>query len=90
MYNNFCIHEEDGIRGGERSRGLGNEYKRQGEGTAVDEILDGLAAEQAAGRWQPSADSEARRIALLPQTLPLAWDDLMFQPAYLQALEMLP
>ena len=61
-----------------------------GEGTAVDELLDGLAAEQAAGRWQPSADSEARRIALLPQTLPLAWDDLMFQPAYLQALEMLP
>ena len=61
-----------------------------GEGTAVDELLDGLAAEQAAGRWQPSADSEARRVALLPQTLPLAWDDLMFQPAYLQALEMLP
>ena len=61
-----------------------------GEGTAVDELLDGLAAEQAAGRWQPSFESEARRIALLPQTLPLAWDDLMFQPAYLQALEMLP
>ena len=61
-----------------------------GQGTAVDELLDGLAGEQAAGRWQPSADSEARSIALLPQTLPLAWDDLMFQPAYLQALEMLP
>ena len=61
-----------------------------GQGTAVDELLDGLAGEQAAGRWQPSADSEARRIALLPQTPPLAWDDLMFQPAYLQALEMLP
>ena len=61
-----------------------------GEGTAVDELLDGLAAEQAAGRWQPSVDSEARRVALLPQTLPLAWDDLMFQPAYQQALEMLP
>ncbi len=61
-----------------------------GEGTAVDELLDGLAAEQQQGRWQPSADSEARRIALLPQTLPLAWDDLMFQPAYQQALEMLP
>ena len=61
-----------------------------GEGTAVDELLDGLAGERAAGRWQPSPDSEARRVALLPQTLPLAWDDLMFQPAYLQALEMLP
>ena len=61
-----------------------------GEGAAVDELLDGLATQQQQGRWQPSADSEARRIALLPQTLPLAWDDLMFQPAYLQALEMLP
>ena len=61
-----------------------------GEGTAVDELLDGLAAQQVQGRWQPSADSEARRVALLPQTLPLAWDDLMFQPAYLQALELLP
>ena len=61
-----------------------------GEGTAVDELLDGLSAQQCQGRWQPSVDSEARRVALLPQTLPLAWDDLMFQPAYLQALEMLP
>ena len=60
-----------------------------GEGQAVDELLDGLAAQQRQGRWQPNADSEARRVALLPQTLPLAWDDLMFQPAYLQALEML-
>ena len=61
-----------------------------GEGAAVDELLDGLATQQQQGRWQPNADSEARRVALLPQTLPLAWDDLMFQPAYLQALEMLP
>ena len=61
-----------------------------GEGQAVDELLDGLTAQQQQGRWQPSVDSEARRVALLPQTLALAWDDLMFQPAYLQALEMLP
>ena len=61
-----------------------------GAGRAVDELLDGLAAQQAQGQWQPSQDSESRRVALLPQTLPLAWDDLMFQPAYLQALEMLP
>ena len=60
-----------------------------GEGTEVDELLDGLTAQQQQGRWCPSVDSEARRLALLPQTLPLAWDDLMFQPAYLQALEML-
>ena len=61
-----------------------------GEGKAVDELLDGLANQQRQGQWQPSVDSEARRVALLPQTLPLAWDDLMFHPAYLQALEMLP
>lgn len=61
-----------------------------GAGRAVDELLEGLAAQQAQGQWHPSQDSESRRVALLPQTLPLAWDDLMFQPAYLQALEMLP
>ncbi len=61
-----------------------------GDGAAVDGLIDGLADQQRQGHWQPSVDSEARRLALLPQTLPLAWDDLMFQPAYLQALEMLP
>jgi beta-N-acetylhexosaminidase len=61
-----------------------------GDGHAVDELLDGLAQRLEQGEWQPSADSEARRLAQLPQTLPQAWDDLMFQPAYQQALEMLP
>ena len=61
-----------------------------GDGAAVDELLDGLSAQQAQGRWQPSPESESRRLALLPQTPPLPWDELMFQPTYLQALEMLP
>lgn len=61
-----------------------------GDGAAVDELLDGLSAQQAQGRWQPSPESESRRLALLPQTPSLPWDELMFQPAYLQALEMLP
>lgn len=61
-----------------------------GDGHAVDELLDGLAQRLEQGEWQPSADSEARRLAQLPQTLPQAWDDLMFQSAYQQALEMLP
>ena len=61
-----------------------------GDGHAVDELLDGLAQQLEQGEWRPSADSEARRLAQLPQTLPQAWDDLMFQPAYQQALEMLP
>lgn len=61
-----------------------------GDGKAVDELLDGLAGAQAQGRWQPDVDSESRRIALLPETIPQAWDDLMYQPAYLQALDLLP
>jgi beta-N-acetylhexosaminidase len=35
-------------------------------GAAVDALLDGLADAQAQGRWQPSPDSAARRLALLP------------------------
>lgn len=61
-----------------------------GDGKAVDELLDGLAEARVQGRWQPSVDSESRRIALLPETIPQAWDDLMYQPAYLQALDLLP
>ena len=29
-------------------------------------------------------------LALLPQTEPLAWDELMHQPQYQRALELLP
>jgi beta-N-acetylhexosaminidase len=58
-------------------------------GRAVDALIDGLdqALHRAAG--SPAA-SESRRLALLPDTLPQAWDDLMYQPAYLQALDLLP
>lgn len=61
-----------------------------GEGRAVDELLDGLSAAQDKRRWQPSQNSEARRLALLPETLPQPWDDLMVQPAYMHALDLLP
>lgn len=59
-------------------------------GRPVDELLDGLQAAQARGDWQASADSEARRLDLLPQVAPLAWDDLMHHAPYLQALSRLP
>ncbi|MBI5335279.1 MAG: beta-N-acetylhexosaminidase [Burkholderiales bacterium] len=59
-------------------------------GAPVDELLDGLTAARDAGRWQPSEASEARRLDLLPQSAPLPWDELMRQPAYLQALAKLP
>ena len=61
-----------------------------GEGQAVDGLIDGLQAALEAGRWQASAASEARRVALLPQTLPQPWDELMVQPAYMHALDLLP
>jgi len=59
-------------------------------GKPVDALLDELLAAQAQGHWQADPDSEARRIDLLPQTTPLAWDELMHSPAYQRALEMLP
>ncbi len=59
-------------------------------GAAVDDLLDGLLAAQGRGEWQADADSEARRLDLLPQTAPCTWDELMHQPAYQRALERLP
>ena len=56
----------------------------------ADTFLDELLGAQAAGHWQADPDSEARRLALLPQTPPLGWDDLMHDPAYQRALERLP
>ncbi len=62
----------------------------EGGGAAVDELLSGLALAQTRGEWQLSPVSETRRRALLPATVPLHWEDLMTQPAYLQALALLP
>ncbi len=59
-------------------------------GEAVDGLLAGLLDQQAQGHWHPDPDSEARRLALLPLTPPLSWDELMHQGAYQHALERLP
>ncbi|MEO6030772.1 MAG: beta-N-acetylhexosaminidase [Burkholderiaceae bacterium] len=56
----------------------------------LDDWLDGLQDAQAQGLWQLDPDSEARRLALLPQTAPYTWDELMHLPAYQRALELLP
>jgi len=61
-----------------------------GEGTEVDALIDGLTEAQLKGQWQPYEGSEARRRALLPTSAVTAWDDLMVQPAYMQALDLLP
>jgi beta-N-acetylhexosaminidase len=52
----------------------------------VDELLQGLERAARDGRWQPDADSDRRRVAL-PQTQPLAWDELMLDAACQQALQ---
>lgn len=59
-------------------------------GEAVDTLLDGLVWALEANQWQQDADSEARRLSLLPRTAPLAWDELMHDPHYQRALERLP
>ncbi len=59
-------------------------------GRAVDALLDGLTTAEQQGHWQHNPDSEARRLALLPQTAPLTWDELMHSPVYQRALERLP
>ena len=59
-------------------------------GAPLDAWLDGLVSAAGQGLWEPSPDSEARRLDLLPQVAPLTWDELMHQPQYQRALERLP
>ncbi len=59
-------------------------------GAAVDDLLDGLQAAHAQGRWHPDPTSDLRRLRLLPQTAPLTWDELMRDERYQRALERLP
>ena len=60
------------------------------DGAAVDGLLTGLDEASTAGRWRPDPDSEQRRLALLPPTPPLPWDELMHDSGYQHALERLP
>jgi beta-N-acetylhexosaminidase len=59
-------------------------------GAPVDALLDGLQAALDEGQWEASADSEARRLDLLPQSAPMPWDELMVHAPYMQALSKLP
>jgi beta-N-acetylhexosaminidase len=60
-----------------------------GDGSVLDGLLAGLLDAAQRGEWQPSARSDERRLALLPQTPPLGWDDLMCSAGYVGALEVL-
>ena len=57
---------------------------------AVDDLIDGLTEAQVKGGWYPREASEQRRLALLPSTPALAWDDLMRHPEYIHAMRLLP
>jgi beta-N-acetylhexosaminidase len=59
-------------------------------GAAVDELISGLQQAVDAGRLALDAQGDARRLALLPKTAPLAWDDLMHDAVYRRALDCLP
>ena len=61
-----------------------------GEGAELDALIDVLTEAQVKGLWQPSDASEERRLALLPTSRATPWDDLMVQPAYMQALDLIP
>lgn len=61
-----------------------------GLGTELDGLIDGLTEAQLKGRWLPDELSEERRLSLLPANRATAWDELMVQPAYMRALDLLP
>jgi beta-N-acetylhexosaminidase len=57
--------------------------------TAIDAWIADMAQAQAVGLWQPRAASEQRRLALLPRTPAMDWDDLMVHPHYMQSLDLI-
>lgn len=59
-------------------------------GAPLDALIDGLEAALQKGLWRACPVSESRRLALLPQTEPMVWDDLMCHAPYQHALSKLP
>ena len=59
-------------------------------GEAVDELINGMVEELVKSNWEPCEASDLRRLALLPTTPVTEWDALMVQPAYMQALSLMP
>ena len=58
----------------------------EGDGSAVDALLDGLSEARDRKQWEANPDSEERRTRLLPSSAPLPWDELMMSETYQQAL----
>ncbi|MBV8124570.1 MAG: beta-N-acetylhexosaminidase [Paucibacter sp.] len=59
------------------------------QGRTLDDTMQGLMEALPSGAWTPRLESEARRAALLPQTAPLTWSELMHDPTYHLALQKL-
>ena len=59
-------------------------------GQALDELIEGLSRAVVQGEWHLSQASEQRRRALLPDVPAVGWDELMTQPQYMHALDLLP
>jgi beta-N-acetylhexosaminidase len=59
----------------------------QGAGKEVDQLIDGMTEALMKGQWQLSEASELRRLALLPQSPALEWDELMVFSDYMHALD---
>ncbi len=60
------------------------------DGSVIDEFLDGMSEALLKGQWALRAASEQRRLALLPSSKALDWDELMAEPRYRQAVGLLP
>jgi beta-N-acetylhexosaminidase len=69
---------------------LCNESVNSEGGSAIDELLEGLERAEREGQWSPREASEQRRLDLLPLTPSPTWEELMGQPRYMRALELLP
>jgi beta-N-acetylhexosaminidase len=60
-----------------------------GDGHLLDELLEGFDAARLEGRWQPDADSEKRRLALLPSEAASDWRALTASYRYRDAQQWL-
>jgi beta-N-acetylhexosaminidase len=61
-----------------------------GGGAPIDDAIEALSRAMLEGAWVPQPASDERRLALLPTGPAMAWDDLMVNERYMQALSLLP
>ena len=59
-------------------------------GTAIDDTLKSLADARRQGLWQAQAESEQRRLDLLPTSRAIDWDALMVHSLYMRSLDLIP